>query len=106
MRYIIILIFLTNLFGDAFEKNCQECHFQEKQLQMFMSRYTLKYSNQEDIKKAIFEYLMAPKIENSVMPKGFLYRWGVKKSSNLDEAELRKSIDDYYNRYNLHKLLR
>ncbi|MBN2782591.1 MAG: hypothetical protein JXQ66_05065 [Campylobacterales bacterium] len=102
---ILVLILSSCIYSDSFEKNCQKCHFQERQLQMFMSRYTLKYSNEDDIKKAIFYYLKAPKIEDSVMPSGFLNRWGLKESSTLEDRELKKSIDDYYNRYNLIKLL-
>jgi len=101
----LILLFASNLFSDSFEHNCRNCHFQESQLQMFMSRYTLLYSSEKRIKKALYEYLQNPIEKNSVMPKGFLNRWGVKEKSLLEEKELMKSIDEYYEKYNLKQLL-
>lgn len=107
MRYIVILVlfFSLNIFGNDFEENCKKCHFQERQLEMFMSRYTLKYSSEKRIKKAIFDYLKNPLEENSVMPQGFLRRWKVKEKTDLDDKILKKSIDIYYERYNLKRLL-
>jgi len=82
MRYInfLVFIFLLNLNANSFEKNCKSCHFQEGQLQMFISRYTLKYSSEIKIKKAIYEYIKNPSKENSVMPRGFLNRFPKFKS--------------------------
>jgi hypothetical protein len=73
---------------------------------MFIAKYTLKHSNEEDIKKAIFDYLKDPQAKNSVMPFGFINRWGVKEKIDLSDDILKKSIDQYYKKYNMHKLLK
>jgi hypothetical protein len=108
MRYISILIilFLSVLSADTFDENCRTCHKQERQLQMFMARYTLKYSNEEDVKKAIYKYLKNPDSKNSIMPFGFINRWGVKEKSDLDDKRLKEAINLYYKKYNLINLLK
>ena len=104
MRYIkifITLLICVNLNANSFEKNCKNCHFQTRQLEMFISKYTLKYSSEDRIKKAIFKYIKNPSIQTSVMPRGFLNRWGVKEATTLDDIELKNSIDSYFKRYNI-----
>jgi hypothetical protein len=109
MRYNKLVIFFIlsfqTIFADTtlFDTNCKNCHFSHRQLNIFISRYTLQYSNENDIKKAIFKYLKNPKKENSVMPIGFLNRFGVKKPIQLNDKLLKKSIDQYYQIYNLQK---
>lgn len=100
-KVLIIVIFSTTLHSDAFDKNCIECHQRDRQLNMFINRYTLKYSSPRRIKEAIFRYIKNPTSKTSVMPRGFLNRWGLKKKSFLSDIEIKKSIDDYYKRYNI-----
>ncbi len=68
---------------------------------MFMKKYTLKYSSEVKIKKAIFEYLKNPSIEKSVLPYGFLNRFGIKEKSSLEDKELNKMVDIYYEKFNI-----
>ncbi len=96
---IVSLLLPLVLLGNPFEQNCQECHIAKKQMEMFMSRYVLKYSSQNKVKKAIFHYLKNPKEENSVMPMGFLNRFGVKEKSTLSDKELQEAIEIYYKNY-------
>ncbi|MEA3315165.1 MAG: hypothetical protein U9Q30_04860 [Campylobacterota bacterium] len=106
---LVIIFFLfiqTSQSNDLFEKNCKNCHFQSHQLNVFMARYTLEYSSKRKIKQAIFEYLKNPKEENSIMPRGFLNRFGVKKETSLTDYELQRSIDKYYDIYNLKKRIK
>jgi hypothetical protein len=98
---IILFILSQNMNANSFEKNCQSCHMQQRQLKMFISRYTLQYSSERNIKNAIFEYLKNPSQEKSVMPMGFLNRFGIKEKSLLSNKELKKSIEQYYNIYNI-----
>ncbi len=103
---VLFFILLTPLlYGDSFERNCESCHFQQMQLQIFMSKYTLKYSSQDKIEKAIFKYLKNPTQETSVMPFGFLNRFGIKDKTFLKDVELQKSINEYYKRYNLKQFI-
>ncbi|MEA3354660.1 MAG: hypothetical protein U9Q33_12690 [Campylobacterota bacterium] len=104
MRYITILIILflsVTLSANSFEKNCLNCHFQTRQLEMFMSKYTLKYGSEVRIKKAVFKYIKNPSAQTSVMPRGFLNRWGVKNKIDIDDKELIKAIDIYFKIYNI-----
>lgn len=104
---VVFVVTFQNLFCQSlFEQNCKNCHFAPRQLDMFISRYTLKYSSETKIKEAIFKYLKDPKEENSVMPRGFLARFGVKNRSTLDDAILKKSIDQFYDIYNLKKRIK
>ncbi|MDX9742924.1 MAG: hypothetical protein RBT59_03830 [Arcobacteraceae bacterium] len=98
---IIIFTFLIShsLFGGNFEKNCLECHFATEQLKMFLERYEEKYGSEKEVKKAIFEYLKNPKKENSIMPNGFLRRFGVKEKSTLSDKELKSTVEIYYQMY-------
>jgi len=100
---IFLLVQSLNANNKLFEKNCSSCHFASQQLNMFIARYTLQYSSPKRIKKAIFDYLKNPKKQNSIMPRGFLNRFGVKEATTLDDSELQKSIDEYYDIYNLKK---
>lgn len=105
MRYFRILMILSALlWGESYERDCKECHKMEHQFQIFMHRYTLKYSSETRIKKALFDYLKNPQAQNSIMPMGFINRWGVKKPTTLDDKSLKEAIDAYYNQYNLHKV--
>jgi hypothetical protein len=66
-----------------------------------MKKYTLKYSSERRIKEAIYSFLKKPTYEASVLPYGFLQRYGIKNKSQLQDKELHKMIDIYYNRYNI-----
>jgi hypothetical protein len=109
MRYsfmAIILIVTANFsFANDFKKNCIICHKNNNQLSMFMSKYTLLYSSEKRIKNALFEYLRNPTKEKSIMPRGFINRWGIKEPSPLDDLDLMKSIDTYYELYNIKQLI-
>ncbi len=110
MRYIKILIvslvLLINLNANEFETNCLSCHKNTKQLQMFMSKYTLKYSSERQIKTAMLNYLKNPKIDNSVMPNGFIMRWGLKEKTTLSDEKIIEALDVYYKKFNLKKVFR
>ncbi|MDD2292315.1 MAG: hypothetical protein PHV52_08550 [Aliarcobacter sp.] len=100
---VLVHLLAIEILADTslFDNNCKNCHFASRQLDMFMARYTLKYSSESKIKEAIFQYLKDPKKETSVMPTGFLNRFGIKDPSTLNETELKNSIEQYYNIYNL-----
>ncbi|MDD2699161.1 MAG: hypothetical protein PHF17_10200 [Arcobacteraceae bacterium] len=99
-KLVMIFIFLPLLsFGNIFETNCLQCHTVNKQLEMFMSRYLLKYSSEKEVQKAIFLYLKNPKEETSIMPMGFLNRFGIKEKSTLSDNELKNAIWLYYKKF-------
>lgn len=96
---LLLLMFTTS--ADTFENNCLECHVNEFKLNMFMKKYSLKYSSERAIKKAIISYLKEPSLKESVLPFGFLNRFGIKDTSDLEDKELQDMIDIYYKRYNI-----
>ncbi|MBN2826337.1 MAG: hypothetical protein JXQ76_13485 [Campylobacterales bacterium] len=105
MRYFNLLAALSILASaNSYEANCKSCHTMEQQLNIFMHRYTLKYSSPKRIKQALFTYMKNPQATNSIMPMGFLNRWGVKKPSSLSDQELQEAIEEYYRLYNLQKV--
>ncbi len=102
VKTIYILLFLVTFsYANSFEKNCLECHANEFQLHMFMKKYSLKFSSERVIKKAIFDYLKKPTMKQSVLPFGYLNRFGIKDKTNLSDEELSKMVEVYYNRFNL-----
>ena len=96
---VFVFLFPFVMFGNSFEQNCKKCHIVDRQLEMFMSRYLLKYSSEKEVKKAIIGYLNNPKEESSVMPQGFLNRFGAKEKSILNQNELQNAVDVYYKMY-------
>lgn len=102
VKILTIIFFLaTILNASSFEENCLKCHANSYQFNMFMKKYTLKYSSDSKVKEAIFEYLKNPSFEKSVLPYGFLNRFGIKEASSLDTQELKSMIDIYYEKYNM-----
>jgi hypothetical protein len=101
--FLLLLLFfnLTLSAKDAFETHCQSCHFASNQLSVFMHKYTLKYSSKKRIKAAIIAYLKDPKEENSLMPLGFINRFGIKEPTTLNDKALEEAVEAYYQRYNL-----
>ena len=103
VKKLLLLIFLLSsiLNASEFEENCLRCHNNNFQFQMFMKRYTLKHSSENRIKKAIFDYLKEPSYSTSLLPFGFLNRFGIKEKTTLDDETLKKMIDIYYKEYNI-----
>lgn len=97
----ITIIFINSLCATEFETNCLTCHMQEFKFKMFMKKYTIKYSSEKRIKKAIFKYLKNPEYQTSVLPFGYLRRFGIKEKTNLADKDLKDMINIYYNKYNI-----
>lgn len=102
---ILIILFSSILSASSFEKNCLNCHGDDFKFNMMLKRYTLKYSSEEKIKKAIFEYLKNPTFEKSILPVGYLNRFGIKEKMTMDDKLLRDMIDIYYDKFNMHSKL-
>lgn len=100
-KNILVIFFCSLLSADEFETNCLNCHQNQTQLKMIMGKYTLKFSSEKKVKNAIFEFLKNPNQEKSAMPSGFISRFGIKEKSNLSDEVLKKSIEQYYKKYNL-----
>ena len=51
------------------------------------------------MKYAIINYLKVPLKETTIMSDSFISRFGVKKKSTLNEVELKKAVDIYWEKY-------
>jgi hypothetical protein len=101
---LIIMLFSYSLFANEFIENCTSCH-NLRQLQMFHKKYLLKYSSQAKIKQAMIEYIKNPSQEKSVMPFGFIRRFGVKPKLDFNQKALNKTIDIYLNTFDIKKII-
>lgn len=100
-KNILVMFFCSFVSANEFETNCLNCHQNPTQLKMIMGKYTLKFSSEKRVKNAMFEFLKNPSQEKSAMPSGFISRFGIKEKSNLSDEILEKSIQQYYEKYNL-----
>ncbi len=98
---LLILILSSFLNASSFEKECLYCHTDDFKFNMMMKKYTTKYSSERKIKKAIFEYLKNPTQDKSVMPLGYINRFGIKEKIELDDKTLKEMIGIYYKQFNL-----
>ena len=98
---LLILVLSSFLNSSSFEEECLYCHTNGFKFNMMMKKYTTKYSSEKRIKKAIFEYLKNPTEDKSVLPIGYINRFGIKEKTELDDKTLKNMIDIYYEKYNL-----
>ncbi|AXX92593.1 hypothetical protein CPU12_01865 [Malaciobacter molluscorum LMG 25693] len=101
VKYIILLIICINfLNANIYEKNCISCHKDiPVSIDKYFYRYLLKYSSEEDVKKAMFSYMKNPTKETTVMPEAFILRFKLKEPTRLSDKELKKAIDIYWEKY-------
>lgn len=84
----------------VYEKNCIPCHEDMAvKIDKFFYRYLLKYSSEAEVKTAMSKYLKNPKAENSILVDGLINRFGVKKKTTLNEAELQEALGTYWEQY-------
>jgi len=101
-KIFLILLLVNTLEASSFETNCASCHNSfPVEIDKFLYRYILKYSSEKSVKVALTEYFKNPTKEKSVMPEPFILRFGIKKSSDLNNTELKNAIDDYWLMYKI-----
>jgi len=98
---LIIILWISTLNASSFEENCLTCHSNDFKFKMMMKKYTLRYSSENRIKESLFEYLKHPTKETSVLPLGYITRFGLKKKTSLDDETLRNMVDIYYEEFNI-----
>ena len=102
MVKIILGLFLVYqcLSASIYESNCLSCHKNlPVSIDKYFYRYLLKYSSQTNVKKAMKAYLIKPTKEKTIMPEAFIKRFGIKKATTLNEQELQKALDIYWEQY-------
>ena len=102
-RIVLILclsLLLLNAKDDIYINTCVKCHKKiPVSIDKYFYRYLLKYSSERRVKEAMAEYLKNPSKETTIMPKAFIKRFGVKKKTKLDEKDLQKALDIYWEKY-------
>ncbi len=101
-KIIVVLSLCISLFAskNIYQKNCVSCHKnQAVTLDKLFYRYLLKYSSEREVKQSLFDYLKHPSYFKTIMPKGYINRYGVKLPTKLSDKELKKAIDIYWNKY-------
>ena len=98
-----LFVLTLSLFAhgqDAFERNCVTCHSTlPATLQEMFKRYLLVYSGERNVKAAIKHYLLYPNKDISVMSDLFVSTYGIKEPIRIDETELEKAIDIYWDKF-------
>jgi len=83
-----------------YEHHCVSCHEgMTITLEKFFFRYLLKYSSEEEVKKALFSYMKNPKAETSILEPWLINRIGVKKPTTLNDKELESALKDYWEQH-------
>jgi len=102
VKILFLFLFLHSIvYANIFESNCLSCHTDTKELQLFMAKYTLKYSTKAKISKAIYQFLRQPTSNFSIMPYSYIVKYGFKEDSNLSNKNLKKAVEYYYEKYKL-----
>lgn len=97
---IIMFLFGSSLQSSIYENNCVECHKKiPVSIDKYFYKYLLIYSSETDMKHAIMNYLKVPIKETTVMSDSFISRFGIKKPTTLSDAELKKAVDIYWEKY-------
>lgn len=101
VRVLLILILLLNFsFASIYQNNCISCH---KNLPVgidkYFYRYLLKFSSEREVKQAMTNYIKKPSKEATIMPDAFISRFGIKKPTKLNDEELKKALDEYWEIY-------
>jgi len=99
-----ILLIVGLCFGleakSPYEHHCVSCHEgMTITLDKFFFRYLLKYSSEDEVKKALFAYMKNPKAETSILEPWLINRIGVKKRTPLNDKELHDALDEYWETY-------
>ena len=106
-KVLIFIIFLNFLNANIYKNSCVACHSKYPvKLDKFFYRYLLKYSSEREVKKALNNYLKNPTLKETIMPEGFINRFGVKDRSKLNNKELKEVIDIYWDTYKIFGKLR
>ncbi len=102
-RYIVLCLMLLSVLSaksNIYERNCVQCHkTQAVTLDKLFYRYLLKYSSERAVKKALYDYLKHPSFFKTIMPEGYINRYGIKLPSKLSDKDLKKAIDIYWDKY-------
>lgn len=98
---MFLLIASTFVWGkSAYERNCIPCHQElPTTLQQMFKGYLQTYSGEQNVKAGLKHYLRYPHKSISVMSDLFIDTYGIKKKTTLNEEELNKAINIYWEKF-------
>jgi len=100
--FFLILIFNFSFSKNIYERNCVSCHNKiPVSIDKYFYRYLLQYSSEKALKEAMFNFLINPTKEASLMSESFIKRFGLKKKTKLSNEELKEALNTYWDEYNL-----
>lgn len=96
MGKIILLIFTATLiFGDeSLINKCNECHYKHSAppYKKIYSQYLLVHSSKARVEKAMINFLSAPSLEKSLMPKGMKRRLDPNKHPVFEAGTTKEAV--------------
>jgi len=99
---LVSFLLLSSLSADVYKNNCLKCHNKlPVSIDKYFYRYLLKYSSERRVKGAMINYLKKPNKDETIMPEAFIKRFGIKKKTKLNENELKKALDIYWEKYKI-----
>ncbi len=100
MVKIVILILLTISLNANFKTECVSCHKSiGLSLRKTFMNALLVYGGKKNFKTALFYYCKNPVIFNSVMDEDLVKKFTPLKPITIDDEELKKLLDDYWEKY-------
>jgi len=107
VRILIIVSIMTFFLSANFKTNCVNCHTKNRVnlRQTFMSAL-LVYGSKKSFKTALFYYCKNPASMTSVMDEWFLSEHKMPTSIKLNDKELDKMLEIYWERYKVRKKLK
>ena len=86
------------------DKACLSCHQKQKiPSDLIYRRYLMMYSTDKAIATAMQLYLGNPKINNSIMPRQFFFKFSMKDRLEMDSLSL--YIEAYIKKFDIKKKL-
>ena len=99
--FTTVMLLAAISFGNVFEKECAKCHKNGPSLKKIYFDYLLKYSSEKRVKRAMIDFLKNPTIKNSIMPKSYIKKHGIKKKTKLPDTKLKEAIDIYWKKFTI-----
>ena len=105
------MILLTTLFSvqaaaadkegyKIYRDNCVACHHKlPVSLESFFFNYLLKYSSERRVKKALRDFITHPTAKKALASEEVIKRYGLMPPTTLNDTDLRKVIDVYWDTY-------
>jgi len=91
---------------NAYERNCIPCHrYQPASLEKLFMEYLKTFSGELSLKESLKIFLKNPTEKDSLMNDKFIENFSVKDATDLNDTELDKAIDIYWDLYDVRSKL-